>query len=277
MDTYLRRKKDMLFRNVQSLQTVDDLLNDIDKKLGLPHKEVTFSKTPEVLAAIFGVGSGIALSCLFLYISGSVLGFSPEGIASALKAAGAIVGGNDTVGIFMIMLPIIILGGIGFHRARLYRDLRLKESKIYFYKRALAKQALLKNVLFKTQNAYTELVANAKAASAETKASAEAKVSEEAKPNDEAQTKTEAKPSDDTKASADAKVSDDKKVSAEAKVSDEAKARAEAKANEEAKAQEQAEKIYNLKRLYSAIQKVIRDIKHDLGIVQFYDSRTPKN
>lgn len=251
MDTYLRRKKDMLFRNVQSLQTVDDLLNDIDKKLGLPHKEVTFSKTPEVLAAIFGVGSGIALSCLFLYIGGSVLGFSPEGIASALKAAGAIVGGNDTVGIFMIMLPIIILGGIGFHRARLYRDLRLKESKIYFYKRALAKQALLKNVLFKTQNAYTELVANAKAASAEIEASAEVKIS------------------DDAQASADTKESDDKKVSADAKVSDEAKASAEAKANDEAqaKAQEQAEKISNLKRLYSAIQKVIRDIKHDLGIV----------
>lgn len=214
MDTYLRRKKDMLFRNVQSLQTVNDLLNDIDTKLGLPHKDVSFSKTPEVLAAIFGVGSGIAVSCLCLYVSGSVLGLSPEGIASALKAAGAIVGGNDTVGMFMIMLPIIILGGIGFHRARLYRDLRLKESKIYFYKRALAKQALLKNALFKTQNANAEIAANTK-------------------------TSTDVEASSDTKTTNDV----------------------------EAIAKEQAENLSNLKLLYSAIQKVIRDIKHDLGIV----------
>lgn len=157
MDTYLRRKKDMLFRNVNSLKSVDELLEDIDKSVGLPHKKIHFSTTPEILAAIFGLGSGIALSCIFLYVSGSVLGFSPEGISSALKAAGAIVGGNDTVGIFMIMLPILVLGGIGFQQARHYRDQRLKESKIYFYKRALAKQALLKNEIFKSTHAFNNM------------------------------------------------------------------------------------------------------------------------
>lgn len=187
MDTYLTRKKDMLFRNIKSLKSLDDLFQDIDKGLGQSHKQVQYSSTPEVLAAIFGLGAGIAISCLCLYLGGSVLGFSPEGIASALKSAGAIVGGNDTVGIFIVMLPIIILGGIGFHRARKYRDNRLMESKIYFYKRALAKQALLKNVIFKaTNNKLTE-------------------VSEE--------------------------------------------------------------NLSQLKLLYSALQKAIRDIKHDLGIV----------
>lgn len=152
MDTYLTRKKDMLFRNVKSLKSVEDLIKEIDQGLGQPHRQVHYSTTPEILAAICGLGAGIALSCLFLYLGGSVLGFSPEGISSALNSAGAIVGGNDTVGIFIIMLPIIVLGGIGFHRARKYRDYRLMESKIYFYKRALAKQALLKNVLFNAHN-----------------------------------------------------------------------------------------------------------------------------
>lgn len=149
MDTYIRRKKDMLFRSFKSLKSVDDLILEIDKLLGIPHRKVRTSSRSEILAAVCGVGTGLTLTCILIYLSGSVLGFSPAGISSALYEAGALVGGNDTVGIFVIMMPLFILSWLGLRRAVIYRDQRLKESKIYFYKRALSKQAALKNMMQK--------------------------------------------------------------------------------------------------------------------------------
>lgn len=189
MDTYIRRKKDMLFRSVKSLKTVEDQIKKIDTMLGVPHKKLNQSSRPEVLAAIFGVGSGLILTSMCLYLGGSVLGLSPAGISSALDEAGALVGGNDTVGIFVIMLPLFVLSWLGFHRASIYRDIRLKESKIFFYKRALAKQAALKNLLFKLRKLDAKYAAEIEKAKAEKeKAEAEAKAKAEA----EAETKANA-------------------------------------------------------------------------------------
>lgn len=145
--TYRLKKKDMLFQNLNALKTVEHVIAEIDQGLGNKSRTISTSSMPEVLATALGIGSGSALSFAALYLSGTVLGVSAAGVASALSAAGAVVGGGATTGIFVLAAPIAILGLIGIQFARRRRALRLKHAKIFCYKRCLAHLASLKNAI----------------------------------------------------------------------------------------------------------------------------------
>ena len=107
--TYLMRKKDMIFQNINALKTVEHVIAEIDQGLGNKSRTINDSSMPEVLATAIGIGSGSAISFAALYLSGSVVGVSAAGVASALSAAGAVVGGGAPPGLFVLAAPIAIL------------------------------------------------------------------------------------------------------------------------------------------------------------------------
>lgn len=145
--TYIMRKKDMLFQNINALKTVEHVIAEIDQGLGNKSRTINTSSMPEVLATALGIGSGSALSFAALYLSGSVIGVSAAGVASALSTAGALVGGGATTGIFVLAAPIAILGFLGIKVAQKRRAQRLMNAKIFCYKRSLAHLASLKNAI----------------------------------------------------------------------------------------------------------------------------------
>ena len=122
--TYLMRKKDMIFQNINALKTVEHVIAEIDQGLGNKSRTINDSSMPEVLATAIGIGSGSAISFAALYLSGSVVGVSAAGVASALSAAGAVVGGGATTGLFVLAAPIAILGFLGIRIAKKKREKR---------------------------------------------------------------------------------------------------------------------------------------------------------
>lgn len=145
--TYIMRKKDMLFQNLNALKTVEHVIAEIDQGLGNKTRTIHDSSMPEVLATAVGIGSGSALSFAALYLGGSVVGVSAAGVASGLSAAGALIGGGAATGLFVLTAPIAILGFLGVRIAQRKRAQRLMSAKIYCYKRSLSRLALLKNAL----------------------------------------------------------------------------------------------------------------------------------
>ena len=164
--TYISRKKDMLFQNLNALKTVEHVIAEIDEGLGNHARTIRESSMPEVLATALGFGSGSAISFAALYLSGSVVGVSAAGVASGLSAAGALVGGSATTGIFVLAAPIAILGFLGLRFAMKRRADRLKHAKIFCYKRALANLATIKNAMqIESSTASTERIEYLKALS----------------------------------------------------------------------------------------------------------------
>lgn len=147
MTTYIRHKKDMVFQSLNSLKTVEHLFSEIDAGLGNSSRTINNSSMPEVLAASLGVGTGGAISFAALYLGGSVVGVSSAGVASALTAAGAIIGGGSSVGVFIIAAPFAILSFLGLKFALRSRAKRLKTAKTLCYKRALVRLALIKDAI----------------------------------------------------------------------------------------------------------------------------------
>ena len=145
--TYLMRKKDMIFQNINALKTVEHVIAEIDQGLGNKSRTINDSSMPEVLATAIGIGSGSAISFAALYLSGSIVGVSAAGVASALSAAGAVVGGGATTGLFVLAAPIAILGFLGIRIAKKKREKRLMRAKQFCYKRSLAHLASLKNAI----------------------------------------------------------------------------------------------------------------------------------
>ena len=145
--TYLTRKKDMIFQNINALKTVEHVIAEVDQGLGNKSRTIKTSSMPEVLATAVGLGSGGVISFAALYLSGSVIGVSAAGVASALSAAGAVVGGGATTGLFVLAAPIAILGYLGFKIAKKKRERRLMLAKQFCYKRSLAHLASLKDAI----------------------------------------------------------------------------------------------------------------------------------
>ena len=157
----------MLFHNLNALKTVEHVIAEIDQGLGNKSRTIKDSSMPEVLATALGLGSGGALSFAALYLGGSVIGVSAAGVASGLSAAGALVGGGATTGIFVLAAPIAILGFLGIRIAQRARARRLMQAKIYCYKRSLVHLAALKDALIveKDNNASEDRIAYLKALS----------------------------------------------------------------------------------------------------------------
>lgn len=86
-----------------------------------------------------------------MYYGGSVVGLSAAGIASGLKAAGAVIGGGMSTGVAVLAAPAVILGGAAIGITAHIKNKKLAEEKYSLYTKAVEKQnailVVLKNEL----------------------------------------------------------------------------------------------------------------------------------
>lgn len=143
MGKYVKKKKDMVFQSVESLQQVVNVINEAAAAVSDKSRTISESAIPEVLAGALGAGIGGVGSFAALYGLG-VVGLSAAGITSGLAAAGAIVGGGMVAGVFVLAAPVAILaaGGVGIASHLKHKQLRQEKERLY--KEALKKhQAII--------------------------------------------------------------------------------------------------------------------------------------
>jgi len=86
MGEYVKKKKDMVFQSVDSLQQVVNVVNEASAALNDSKRTIRESAIPEVLTGALGAGIGGVGSFVALYGLG-VTGLSAAGITSGLAAA----------------------------------------------------------------------------------------------------------------------------------------------------------------------------------------------
>lgn len=144
MSGYVKKKKDMVFQSVDSLQQVVNVVNEAAAALNDSKRTIKESAIPEVLAGALGAGIGGVGSFAALYGLG-VVGLSAAGITSGLAAAGAVVGGGMVAGVFVLATPIAVLAAGGVEVAAHIRSKQLRQEKERLYKEALARhEAIIK-------------------------------------------------------------------------------------------------------------------------------------
>jgi hypothetical protein len=79
----------MKFQSIESMQPVVNVINEAAEALNDPHRTISESTIPEVLAGALGAGLGGVGSFAAMYGLGTVVGLSAAGITSGLAAAGA--------------------------------------------------------------------------------------------------------------------------------------------------------------------------------------------
>lgn len=87
MGGYVKKKKDMVFQSVDSLQQIVNVVNEAAAAVNDSKRTIKESAIPEVLAGALGAGIGGVGSFAALYGLG-VVGLSAAGITSGLAAAG---------------------------------------------------------------------------------------------------------------------------------------------------------------------------------------------
>lgn len=143
---YIKKKKDMNFKNMESLHTVANVVNEAAEAVNDKKRTIKGSSIPDVLAGAVGAGIGWAGSFAALYGLGTA-GLSAAGITSGLAVAGSIVGGGMVAGIFVLAAPVAILGGVGIKVTANLKAKQLKQEKERLYKEALRKHdAIIKNL-----------------------------------------------------------------------------------------------------------------------------------
>ena len=140
MATHVKKKKDMHFQNLESLKTVESVINEAGEALKDKKRTIKNSPISEVLAGAIGMGVGGAISFAALYLGGSVVGLSAAGITSGLAAAGALVGGGMVAGIAVLAAPIAGLAALGVGLASHSKNKKLLNAKTILYKDAVKKQ-----------------------------------------------------------------------------------------------------------------------------------------
>lgn len=138
MGEYVKKKKEMIFQSVESLQPVVNVVNEAASALDDKNRTIRESAIPEVLtgalgAAVGGVGSFVALYGL------GVTGLSAAGITSGLATAGSLVGGGMVAGVFVLAAPIAALAAGGVGVASHLKHKQLKQEKERLYKEVLVK------------------------------------------------------------------------------------------------------------------------------------------
>lgn len=133
-----KKKKEMNFQSVDSLQQVVNVVNEASFALNDKTRTIRESAIPEVLAGALGAGIGGVGSFAALYGLGMV-GLSAAGITSGLAAAGAIVGGGMVAGVFVLAAPVAVLAAGGVGVASHLRSKQLRQEKERLYKEALSK------------------------------------------------------------------------------------------------------------------------------------------
>ena len=139
MGEYVKKKKDMVFQSVESLQQVVNVVNEAAAAVNDKSRTIRESAIPEVLAGALGAGIGGVGSFAALYGLGSVVGLSAAGITSGLAAAGSIVGGGMVAGIFVLAAPVAVLAAGGVGLAAHLKNKQLRQEKERLYKEALKK------------------------------------------------------------------------------------------------------------------------------------------
>ena len=150
--SYVKKKKDMNFKNVESLQQVANVVNEASAALNDRDRTINESAIPEVLAGALGAGAGGVASFAALYGLGAV-GLSAAGITSGLAAAGSIVGGGMVAGVFVLAAPVAILAAGGVGVASHLKNKQLRQEKHRLYKVALEKHQAIIRALQEEANA----------------------------------------------------------------------------------------------------------------------------
>lgn len=137
MGEYVKKKKDMVFQTVESLQQVVNIVNEAAAAVNDKSRTIRESAIPEVLTGALGAGIGGIGSFVALYGLGTV-GLSAAGITSGLAAAGSVVGGGMVAGVFVLAAPAVVLAAGGVGVAAYLKNKQLKQEKERLYKEALA-------------------------------------------------------------------------------------------------------------------------------------------
>lgn len=152
MGEYVKKKKDMIFQSIDSLQQVVNVVNEAASAVNDKSRTIRESAIPEVLAGALGAGIGGVGSFAALYGLGTV-GLSAAGITSGLAAAGGIVSGGMVAGVFVLAAPVAALAAGGVGIAAHLKNKQLKEEKERLYKDALKKHQAIIQALNNEANA----------------------------------------------------------------------------------------------------------------------------
>lgn len=155
MGEYVKKKKEMVFPSVDSLQQVVNVVNEAACALNDKKRTIRESAIPEVLAGALGAGIGGFGSFAALYGLG-VVGLSAAGITSGLATAGAVVGGGMVAGVFVLAAPIAVLAAGGVGVASHLKSKQLKQEKERLYIEALKKHEAIIRALKAESNADKE-------------------------------------------------------------------------------------------------------------------------
>ena len=146
MGKYVTKKKEMNFKNVDSLQSVVNVVNEAAAALDDKTRTIKDSAIPEVLAGALGAGIGGIASFAALYGLG-VVGLSAAGITSGLAAAGTIIGGGMVAGVFVLAAPVAVLAAGGVGLAAHLKNKQLKQEKERLYQEVLRKHEAIINAM----------------------------------------------------------------------------------------------------------------------------------
>lgn len=155
MGKYISRKKDMIFKSVDSLQQVVNVVNEAAEATNDSKRTIAESAIPEVLAGALGAGIGGVGSFAALYGLGLV-GLSAAGITSGLATAGAIVGGGMVAGVFVLAAPIALLAAGGVGLAAHLKNKQLQQEKERLYQEVLARHTAIIKAMEEETNATKE-------------------------------------------------------------------------------------------------------------------------
>ena len=143
-DGYVKKKREMVFQSVESLQQVVNVVNEAEYALNDKNRTIRESAIPEVLAGALGAGVGGIGSFAALYGLGAV-GLSAAGITSGLAAAGSVIGGGMVAGVFVLAAPVAALAAGGVGVASHLKNKQLRQEKERLYTEALKKhEAIIK-------------------------------------------------------------------------------------------------------------------------------------
>lgn len=155
MGEYVKKKKEMVFQSVDSLQQVVNVINEAAAATNDKNRTIRESAIPEVLSGALGAGIGGVGSFAALYGLGTV-GLSAAGITSGLAAAGSIVGGGMVAGVFVLAAPAVILAAGGVGVAAHLKNKQLRQEKERLYKEALVKHQAIIDALKEEASANKE-------------------------------------------------------------------------------------------------------------------------
>ena len=155
MGNYIKKKNKMVFKSIDSLQQVVNILNEAAEALSDSKRTIRESAIPEVLAGALGGCIGGIGSFAALYGLG-VVGLSAAGITSGLATAGAIVGGGMVAGIFVLATPVAALASSGVSIASHLKNKQLRQEKERLYKEALSRREAIIHALTDEADAVKE-------------------------------------------------------------------------------------------------------------------------